>query len=130
MKHLWCGRTFFISSSNGHDSTAESRMCLLSLASLSLTSLTHTERQTNRQTHTHLLLTACFKFFEGNIIYYNLQLLCNALAAIQSFNSELQSMQDVCTPANMSKHTPEADKKMQKDDVIGKGTHNALQLWY
>lgn len=44
-----------------------------------------TDRQIDRHTgaHTHLLLTT-WKFFEGNIIHYNMRLPCNALATIQS----------------------------------------------
>jgi len=51
--------------------------------------LTHTDRQTNRQTHwcTHIYSSLLVKFFEGNIIHYIMQLPCNALATIQSFNS-------------------------------------------
>ncbi len=115
-KQLWCGRTFFISPSNSHGSTAESRArCAFSPSHLSVwPPLTHTDRQTNRQTHTHththarthtLYFLPLVKFFEGNIIHYNMQLPCNALATIQSFNSGLQSMQEVC----VSKRTPETD---------------------
>lgn len=46
-----------------------------------------TDRQIDRHTGAHTYSSLLVKFFEGNIIHYNMQLPCNALATIQSFNS-------------------------------------------
>lgn len=100
--------------------------------------LTHTDRQTNRQTHwcTHIYSSLLVKLFEGNIIHYNMQLPCNALATNQSFNS-FQScrVRKTCAHWPMQVNAPlrltkRCKRKMLLEKVITKHSSCAIELFF